>query len=302
MTPGQFVFPSNDVGSQLPATRKVHAHQEQSGPGPVQSRAVGLRPVATATIALAKVPVHMYSMDNNDMYVSYAHAHPGIWHETAKQLGFRLTGNFRACGGCTMSKGKRQPLRKTSLYRSEGPLQRVFADLARLKPTQSAGGALYTMLTKDDFSRFGWTFFLKQKSDAGAAFKGFLTDVRNSTKPSVVECVRSDGGAEFSGGAFRELCEDRGIRPGFTTPDTPQLTGVVERGVAIVEDAAQAACLEAPRLFSDVQTPATASLWAEACFWANDALIDPPRKPIRDAHHRGPGFVARRRRCRCCRF
>ena len=44
------------------------------------------------------------------------------------------------------------------------------------------------------------------------------------------------------------------------------------RGLAIVQEAAQAACLEVPRLFPDVQTPATASLWAEACFWANDAL------------------------------
>ena len=44
--PRTVVVPSYDVGIQLPATRKVHAHQEQSGPAPVQSRAVGLRPVA----------------------------------------------------------------------------------------------------------------------------------------------------------------------------------------------------------------------------------------------------------------
>lgn len=171
-----------------------------------------------------------------------------------------------------MAKGKRQPLRKTTLCRSERPLQRVFVDLSGPKPTQSVGGASYIMLIKDDFSRFGWTYFMKNKSDAGATFKRFLTDIRDSTKPSVVECVRSDGGGEFSGGAFRELCEERGIRQEFTTPDTPQLNGVVERGLAIVQEAAQAACLEAPRLFPDVQTPATASLWAEACFWANDAL------------------------------
>ena len=42
--------------------------------------------------------------------------------------------------------------------------------------------------------------------------------------------------------------------------------------LAIVLEAAQAACLEAPRLLPDVQTPVTASLGAEACFWANDVL------------------------------
>ena len=97
-------------------------------------------------------------------------------------------------------------------------------------------------------------------------------DIRDSTKPTVVECVRPDGEGEFSGGEFRGLREDRGIRQEFTTPDTPQLDGVVERGLAIVQEAAQAACLEAPCLFPGVQTLATASLLAEACFWANDAL------------------------------
>ena len=128
------------------------------------------------------------------------------------------------------------------------------------------------MLIKSDFSRFGWSYFMNQNSDASAAFRRVLTDIRDSTKPSVVECVRSDGSGEFSGGAFREPCEDRGIRQEFTTPDTLQLNVVVERSLVIVQEAAQAACLEVPRLFPDVQTPATASLWAEACFWANDAL------------------------------
>ena len=258
VTPGRFVFPRNDVGSQLPATRRVH--QQQAVSAPVVSGVVEVPPVAAATIAPGTMPVHIRSMDINDMYVSYAHTHPGILHETAKKLRFRLTGKFRPCGGCSMSKGKRQPLRKTTLTRSERPLQRVFIDLAGPKPTQSVGGALYIMLIKDDFLRFGWTYFMKQKSDAGATFGRFLNDIRDSAKPSVVECVRSDGGGEFSGGAIRELCDDRGTRQEFTTPDTPQLNGVVERGLAIAQEAAQAACLEAPCLFPGVQTPANASL------------------------------------------
>ena len=104
---------------------------------------------------------------------------------------------------------------------------------------------------------------MKQKSDPGATFKRFLTDIRDNTKPSVAECVRSDGDGEFSGGAFRELCEDRSIRQEFTTPDIPQLNGVVGWDLTIVQESGQAACLEAPCLFPDLQTPATASLWAE---------------------------------------
>ena len=152
--PGRLVFPRNDVGSQLPATRKVHKHTQQSGRAPVESGVVGIPPVAAATIAPPKMLVRIKSMDVSDMHVSYAHAHPAIVHETARQLGFRLTGDFRACAGCSTSKGKRQPLHKTTLSPSERPLQRVFVDLSRHNHTQSVGGLLYLMLIKDDFSRF----------------------------------------------------------------------------------------------------------------------------------------------------
>lgn len=118
----------------------------------------------------------------------------------------------------------------------------------------------------------GRTSFKKQKSDAGATFKQLLTDIRDSTKPSVVECVRFDGVGKLSSEAFRKLCEDRSIWEEFTTPDTPQLNCVVERDLAIVQEAAQPACPAALRVFPDVQTPATISLWAKACVRANDAL------------------------------
>ena len=75
VTPGRLAFPCNDIGSQLPSTRKVHKHQQQSGPAPVESGAVGLPLIAAATIAPATMPVRIKSMDSNDMHVSYSHAH-----------------------------------------------------------------------------------------------------------------------------------------------------------------------------------------------------------------------------------
>ena len=134
------------------------------------------------------------------------------------------------------------------------------------------GGTLYIMIVKDDFSRYAWTYDLPMKSDAAAAFKRFLADVRGHGTPSLVECVRSDNGGEFAGRAFRDLCDERGIRQEFTTPDTPKLNGVAERGLGLIQDAAAAAMLEAPRLFPDTQLPASTGMWAEACVWACDAF------------------------------
>ena len=49
--------------------------------------------------------------------------------------------------------------------------------------------------------------------------------------------VRSDGGGEFSKGAFGALCTKEKIRQEFTTADSPQYNGVAERQIAIIEAA-----------------------------------------------------------------
>ena len=113
---------------------------------------------------------------------------------------------------------------------------------------------------------------MKNTNDAADAFQFFLADIRSHGVPSVVECVRFDNGGEFSEGSFKLLGAERGIRHEFTTPDTPKFNGMVERGLGIVQEAAHAACLEAPRLFPDVQLPSTGRLWTEACFWACERL------------------------------
>lgn len=151
----------------------------------VRGTRISTRPRLTvATTAHAKVPVHITSMDIDDMQVSCAHAHPGRLRKAARQLRFRLTGYFRAWGGCLMPRTKRQPLRKTTLSHSKCPLQRVFVNLSGPKPTQPVGGALCTMPIKDDFSHFGRTYFTKQKS----LFQRVITDIRESTKTSVARC------------------------------------------------------------------------------------------------------------------
>ena len=45
---------------------------------------------------------------------------------------------------------------------------------------------------------------------------------------------------------------------------------MAERGLYLIQEVAQAACLEAPRLFPEAQLPSTGRLWAEACFWATE--------------------------------
>ena len=47
----------------------------------------------------------------------------------------------------------------------------------------------YLMMIVDDYSRMGWPYFLKRKSDVPMAFAGFLADINARGTPSIVECI-----------------------------------------------------------------------------------------------------------------
>ena len=47
------------------------------------------------------------------------------------------------------------------------------------------------MIVKDDFTRRGWLYFLRNKSDTASAFRSFLASVRADGLPSLVEIVRA---------------------------------------------------------------------------------------------------------------
>ena len=100
----------------------------------------------------------------------------------------------------------------------------------------------------------------------------FLSDTRADGVPSQVVTVRSDGGGEFCGGNFGDLCRSRSIKQQLTTADSPQFNGVAERALGLIETAAMAGRIQARELFPGAQLPATGSLWAEASHWACDAL------------------------------
>ena len=144
-------------------------------------------------------------------------------------------------------------------------------DLSGPKVVESDGEKRYTLIVRDDFSRYTWVYFMRHQSDAAETFKQFLSDTRADGVPSQVVTVRSDGG-EFCGGKFGDLYRSRCIKQEFTTADSPQLNGVAERALGLIETAAMAGRIQTYELFPGAQAPATESLWAEASHWACDAL------------------------------
>ncbi|KAK8982835.1 hypothetical protein V6N11_060156 [Hibiscus sabdariffa] len=94
--------------------------------------------------------------------------------------------------------------------------------------TQAKGGFQYFITLTDDFSRYGYIYPMRHKSEALEKFKEFKNEVRNQNGKSI-KALRSDQEGEYLGQDFDELLKECGIVSQLTPPCMPQWNGVSER-------------------------------------------------------------------------
>ncbi|CAL9011462.1 unnamed protein product, partial [Prunus brigantina] len=111
------------------------------------------------------------------------------------------------------------------------PLELIHMDLIGPIQTISLGGKKYILVVVDDYSRFTWVAFLKDKGETFIHFKSIVNKIQNEKERTVnsLSRMRSDHGTEFDNSSFIEYCDELGIRHEFSSPITPQQNGVVER-------------------------------------------------------------------------
>ncbi|GJT92714.1 zf-CCHC domain-containing protein [Tanacetum coccineum] len=108
-------------------------------------------------------------------------------------------------------------------------LELLHMDLFGPSAVRSYGGNRYTLVIVDDYSRYTWTRFLKDKTEAFDQFKIFSKKIQNQLGCTIVS-IRTDHGREFDNEVqFGEFCNANGITHNFSAPRTPQSNGVVER-------------------------------------------------------------------------
>ena len=86
----------------------------------------------------------------------------------------------------------------------------------------------YMVTFIDDFSRYVWVFFMKEKFDTFSKFKEF----RESAEVEVgkkIHCLCTDNGREFSSREFSQYLRECQIRHQYACANTPQQNGIVER-------------------------------------------------------------------------
>lgn len=80
-------------------------------------------------------------------------------------------------------------------------LELIHIDLMDLMQVESLGSKRYVLVCVDDFSRYTWVQFIREKSDAFFVFKGLCLQLQREKSLNIV-CIHSDHGREFENKKF----------------------------------------------------------------------------------------------------
>ncbi|KAG9451352.1 hypothetical protein H6P81_011317 [Aristolochia fimbriata] len=138
--------------------------------------------------------------------------------------------------------------------------------------TPSHKGKRYIFVCVDDFSRFCWVDFLREKSDTFESFQRLCLKEMMEKGATIWKIIRlrSDHGREFKNKDFADFCDRKGIHHEFSAPKTPQQNGVVERRNKTLQEMARVMLLS---------KGLPEKLWAEAintaCYITNRVFFRP---------------------------
>ncbi|KAK8564677.1 hypothetical protein V6N12_058260 [Hibiscus sabdariffa] len=137
------------------------------------------------------------------------------------------------------------------------------------------GGYQYFITFTDDFSRYGYIYLMRHKSEALEKFKEFKNEVQNQHGKSI-KALRSDRGGEYLSQDFDELLKECGIVSQLTPPGTPQWNGVSERRNRTLLDMVRS-------MMSHTDLPT--SFWGYALETAAFTLNRVPSKSVQKTPH-----------------
>ncbi|KAJ9556119.1 hypothetical protein OSB04_010733 [Centaurea solstitialis] len=131
------------------------------------------------------------------------------------------------CESCLLGKMTKSPF-TSACERVEGLLDLVHTDVCGPFRSATKDGKCYYVTFTDDFSRYGYVYLVKHKSDTFEVFKRYQNEVENQLGRKI-KVIRSDRGGEYLSIEFFDHLRSCGIVSQLTPPRTPQLNGVAER-------------------------------------------------------------------------
>ncbi|KAJ9556975.1 hypothetical protein OSB04_011589 [Centaurea solstitialis] len=144
--------------------------------------------------------------------------------------GFLGTFNYKPfdnCESCLSGKMTKQPFNKEN-ERAADLLEIIHTDCVGPFSHVARGGYRYFITFTDDFSRYGYVYLMRHKSESFERFREFQNEVQNQLGRKI-KFLRSDRGGEYLCDEFDNHLMECGIVSQLTPPYTPQMNGVSER-------------------------------------------------------------------------
>ncbi|KAJ9542161.1 hypothetical protein OSB04_028667 [Centaurea solstitialis] len=162
--------------------------------------------------------------------------HCRLGHINKKRVELLLKGGFLGnfdykpfdnCESCLSGKMTKQPFNNEN-ERATDLLEIIHTDVCEPFSHVARGGYRYFITFTDDFSRYGYVYLMRHKSESFERFKEFQNEVQNQLDKRI-KFLRSDRGGEYLSDELDNHLMECGIVSQLTPPYTPQMNGVSER-------------------------------------------------------------------------
>ena len=135
--------------------------------------------------------------------------------------------SFETCEACLLGKMTKAPFAGHS-ERASDLLGLIHTNVCGPISSISRGGYQYFITFTDDFSRYGYIYLMRHKSESFEKFKLFKNEVQNQLGKNV-KTLRSDRGGEYLSQNFDDHLKDCGIVSQLSPSGTPQWNGISKR-------------------------------------------------------------------------
>ncbi|GKE04345.1 retrovirus-related pol polyprotein from transposon TNT 1-94, partial [Tanacetum coccineum] len=133
------------------------------------------------------------------------------------------------CDACRIGKQAHASHKAKNIVSTTRCLELLHMDLFGSSAIWSYGGNRYTLVIIDDYSRYTWTRFRKDKTKDFDQFNIFSKKIENQLGCTIVS-IRTNHGREFDNEVqFGKFYNANGIRHNLSAPHIAQSNGVVER-------------------------------------------------------------------------
>ena len=109
---------------------------------------------------------------------------------------------------------------KAKGYRATKPLELVHTDVCGPMRVQARGGYEYFVNFTDDYSRYGFVYLMRQKSETFDKFREYKAEAEKKLGVHIKQ-LRSDRGGEYLSGEFKFYLTQEGIVSQLLAPGTP---------------------------------------------------------------------------------